>query len=326
VQVIAEADRDIVAVQRGASESRLVNLQQGQTAFMADLEARVNREHALLGIDTGFTTVNELTFGWQKGDMVVIAARPSIGKTAFVLNTAMAAAKTSVKVALFSLEMRRTQLEYRLLSTLSGVQLSRILSGNLSHDDFEQLSVAMTTMASLGIYVDDRAGQSAWDIRSACRRLRAEEGLGLVVVDYVQLMPGTLDRRGANRNDELTDISRRLKTLADEVQCPVIVLSQLKRLDGRRPTIEDLRECGALEQDADLVCLMHRKNHRESGVTSFAVEKQRNGPTGTVNLVLTRETQTFVDHGIEPEEQALPGDGPQQVGSGPRPPRGWRRR
>jgi replicative DNA helicase len=201
--------------------------------------------------------------------------------------------------------MRRRQLEYRRLSSLSQVPLTRILNGWLGEVDFERIGPATGAIGERPIYVDDRSSQTVADIRATARRLRAEKRVDVVIVDYVQLVSGELRRKGGTRSEELADISRRLKVLADEIDCPVVVLSQLNRgADARadkRPILSDLRETGALEQDADSVCFLHRENHRESGVTNFIVEKQRNGPTGTLNLSLNRETQTFSDVGPEPE-------------------------
>lgn len=302
--VINETDKAIIDLQRGATSGRLLTLAATFPEFYTDLANRSEHRGELSGVDTGYQSINDLTYGWQAGDLIVVAARPSIGKTAFVLNTSIAAARAGKRVALFSLEMRRRQLEYRILSTLSGVLLTRLISGYETEADFALMADATEAMAALPIAIDDRGGQSAWDIRSACRRQRAEAGLDLVIIDYVQLMPGTIERRGANRNEEVTDISRRIKALADECSVPILLLSQLNRGgEGRadkRPILSDLRESGALEQDADLVCFLHRRNHRESGTTNFIIEKQRNGPTGTVNLTFNRDTQTFIDGGEDP--------------------------
>ena len=314
---LARADKLLVDLQAGHEGGRMVDLRASSRRLLVDLEQRVAHKGELIGLDTGFTSINDLTFGWQAGDMIVIAARPSIGKTTFALNSALAGAKAGKRVAVFSLEMRHAQLEYRALSHLSGVPLTRVLSGYVPDAAWNPLSTAMLLMENLNVHIDDRAGQSAWDIRTACRRLKAEGGLDLVVIDYVQLMPGALERRGATRNEEVTDISRRIKALAGDYNVPVLLLSQLNRAaDARsdpRPKLSDLRDSGALEQDADLVCFLHRKNHRESGVTQFIMEKQRNGPTGTVNLTIDRDTTTFTDGGEEPA-QAPPEDAPKQAG------------
>jgi replicative DNA helicase len=308
--LVARADRAVIDLQHHVVIDRLVDLRTTASGLYDDLEQRTKNRGKLLGIDTGFQSINDLTNGWQAGDVAVIAARPSIGKTAFVLNTATAAARQDKGVMVFSLEMRRKQLEYRLLSSLSGVPLTRILGGWLGDQDYEAMVPALQSLHEMPIYVDDRSGQNVWDIRASVRRMKSEKKIDLVIVDYVQLVGGSLERRHATRQEEVADISRRLKVLADEASCPVIVLSQLNRggdtRSDKRPILSDLRDSGALEQDADLVCFLHRKHHRENGLTEFIVEKARNGPTGVVNLTITRETQRFEDGGAEPEQPALP--------------------
>jgi replicative DNA helicase len=309
-EIIVDADRAIIALQRGAISGRMLKLGETYGEFMADLEKRGQNQGSLLGVDTGFQSINDNTMGWQPSDVIVLAARPSIGKTAFVLNTAIAAARTGKTVAVFSLEMGRRQLEYRMLSTLSQVALTRLQSGFLGEPDFERMVQAGHEMAELPIFIDDTGGQTAWDIRSSCRLLRAEHGLDLVIIDYVQLIPGTLNRRGATRNEEVTDISRRIKELAKELSVPIILCSQLSRAsDARadaRPRLTDLRESGALEQDADIVAFLHRKHHRESGTTNFIIDKARNGDGGTLNLTINRDTQTFTDGGEDPPPEEKP--------------------
>jgi replicative DNA helicase len=215
--------------------------------------------------------------------------------------------------------MRRRQLEYRILSHLSGVPLSRLISGMVLPTEWAAVTTAVGWMAELPIEIDDRAGQTRWQIRSTCRRVRAERGLALVGIDYVQLIPGSLERKGATRNEELTDISRGTKELADEIAAPILLLSQLNRPNkfaGKDPApkLTDLRESGALEQDADNVGFLHRRNHREGGLTRFILEKQRNGPTGTVNLTLDRDVVTFLDGGEEekPAEEKPAADKPRR--------------
>lgn len=303
-EIITEADKGIIELQRGGEAGKLLDLRETHTALYADLEHRAQNAGKLIGIETGFPSLNDLTLGWQPGELIVLAARPSIGKTAFMLHTAISAARTGKVVAMFSLEMRRRQLEYRMLSSLSGIALTRLQGGYLGDVDYERLRPAMEELSQMAIYIDDRGGQTAWDIRAACRRTRSEHGLDLVIIDYVQLIPGTMDRRGASRNDEVTDISRRVKALSDEVSAPVFLLSQLNRASetraDSRPKLTDLRESGALEQDADKVVFLHRKHHRESGVTNVIFDKDRNGPGGVVNVTFTRDNQTFVDGGEEP--------------------------
>lgn len=301
VEILKETDRALLELQTHGDRRGLVRLNAG--ALFSDLEERVNKKGQLWGLETGFRSINEQTSGWQDGDLIILAARPSIGKTALALNTALAAAQAGKHVAIFSLEMRRRQLEYRILSTLSNVPATKMQTGYLCDTEYTAIAAALGVFNELPIHINDRAGQAVGDIRMACRRMKNEHSIDLVIVDYVQLIPGTLDRRGATRNEEITDISRRLKVLADEITAPVMVLSQLKRQEGR-PQLSDLRESGALEQDADLVCFLHRKNHKEGGLTNFIIEKARNGPTGTVNLSLDRDTTTFTDAGEETPEQA----------------------
>lgn len=314
--ILNDADRRLMDLQAGHVDGRMQSVASSISALSDDLAWRMDHKGELTGVDTGYPSINEQTLGWQAGDLIVIGARPSIGKTTFILNSAVHAAQGYAKggaarrIAIFSLEMRRRQLEYRILSQLSGVPATRLLNGYLGDPDLEKLGNAMSVMAELGIEIDDRAGQTVWDIRAACRRLKAEVGLDLVIVDYAQLVPGTLERRGATRNEEITDISRRLKVLADEVSVPVVLLSQLSRKNQERtdprPKLSDLRESGALEQDADIVAFLHRKNHKEGGTTEFIIEKARNGPTGTMKLTLDRDVVTFTDGGEDPPPDDKP--------------------
>jgi replicative DNA helicase len=310
--LIKKADRQIIELQRtGLDPHRLISLEEGSASLYSYLEARV-QSPGVNGIPTGFKSIDELTFGWQRGDLIVLAARPSMGKSAFVLNTALAAAKSGHRVGIFSLEMRRRQLETRLISNISKVDCSSILGGYVSDDRLDLVCRAMANMQALPIHIDDRAGQSVQEIRSACRRLKSDAGLDLVVIDYVQLIPGSSERRGVTRNEEVTDISRRLKVLADEVSVPILLLSQLSRAgeqrQNKRPILSDLRESGALEQDADIVMFLHRAHHRANGKTECIIEKQRNGSAGTVDLSIDRETQTFTDMGLAVENKEYPPD------------------
>ena len=222
--------------------------------------------------------------------------------TTLALNIGVHAAQAGKRVAVFSLEMTREQLEDRILSQLSRVALSRIQSGHIGQTEWAPLAVAITVMDNLPLAINDRAGQTAGEIRASCRRLLAEFGaLDLVIVDYVQLMVSGLNRKGSTRTEELSDAAMRLKDMAKELAVPVILVSQLRRVDGR-PKIEDLRESGALEQVADIVGLLHRRDHRVGGTTEFIVAKHRNGRCGTYYLTLDLDTTTFTDGG-EPEPE-----------------------
>ena len=310
-EILRRADLAFLQLQGGTSAARAVPLGESTKSLFADMEWRVEHKGELSGVTTGFTALNEMTFGFQAGDLILLASRPSVGKTMLLANMMVAAARSGTRGVLFSFEMKRRQLEYRFLSSLSGVPLTRILGGYLSAEEYPRISAALEELGSLPIIIDDYSGHTVGDMRARCRRLHADGGLGLVGIDYVQLVPGSLDRRGANRNEELTDISRKTKTtIAEELGVPTIVLSQLKRLDGRLPSLEDLRESGALEQDADIALLLHRKQYRESGPTKVIVAKHRNGPTGTITLDVDLDTVTFrdppaghVEEAAEPEPE-----------------------
>jgi replicative DNA helicase len=308
--LLHRADQALLGIAAGHGPVRMSALRSSSAALFADLEYSATHQGQLRGIDTGYPSINQETYGWQAGDLIVLAARPSIGKSTFTMNTAVAAAKTGKRVAVFSLEMRRRQLERRLMSSLSGVALSRIVGGYLGALDYPRVSEALQTMQDLPISIDDRGGVTFWDVRTTCRRMRADVGLDMVVIDYVQLMRGSLDRRGASRNDEITDISRRLKEFADECAVPVLLVSQLNRAAAartdKRPQLSDLRESGALEQDADIVAFLHRDSHRTGGTTAFIIEKARNGPTGSLNLTFERDISTFLDGGEEPPAEPAP--------------------
>jgi replicative DNA helicase len=305
--ILAEADRTLLALQHGHG-GQLQSLASTTNELFRELEWRHDHRGELRGLNTGFPRINDMTFGLRKGDVIVIGARPSVGKTTLAINMVVNAAKGGAKIAVFSLEMTRQQLDDRILSQLSGINGERIQRGSLAQADWPVLTAAIEARNNLKIWVDDRAGLTAEDIRAGCRRLVADEGgVDGVVVDYIQLTQGSVARRGASRTEELTDTITKLQALAKELAVPVIVVSQLRRVGGR-PTIEDLRECGSLEQIAAVIGLLHRKDHKVSGPTEFILAKQRNGPTGTVMLSIDRDTTTFTEWAGDPpaaeEEQA----------------------
>ena len=309
-ELLRRADVSLLALSNGHA-GRMADLRDAPARLFKDIEYQVEHRGELTGVVTGFKQIDDITLGWQPGDLNIIAARPSIGKTTWAMNSVVAAARAGKRVAVFSLEMRRKQLENRLMSNLSGVSLERIRGGFLGSEDYQRVSQGLNEMHTLAIHIDDRSGQSVWDIRGGCRRLKAEGGLDLVMIDYVQLMAGSLEGREAfNRNAVITDISRRLKGLADELSAPILLLSQLSRAGSKRfdprPQLSDLRESGALEQDADIVLFLHRKNHKVGGVTQVILEKHRNGRTGTVNATFDMDTSTFTDGGDDPPEPEKP--------------------
>ncbi|MBV1769400.1 MAG: replicative DNA helicase [Candidatus Desulforudis sp.] len=258
----------------------------------------------LSGVPTGFVDLDNLCAGLQPSDLVIVAARPSMGKTALALSIAyqVAGSNDRTPVAVFSLEMSKEQLVQRLLSMEAKVDQYRLRTGNLREEDWERLHDAAANLSDLPIYIDDTAGASVREIRAKAKRLQGEKGLGLVIIDYIQLMQsGT---RVENRQQEIAQISRTLKGLAKELNVPVVALSQLSRAvesrPNKRPQMSDLRESGSLEQDADVVVFIYREEYynqetEEKGIAELVVAKQRNGPTGTVKLAFLKEFTRFVN-------------------------------
>lgn len=254
--------------------------------------------NTLTGVPTGFTDFDHMTAGLQKGDLIIIAGRPSMGKTSFAMNIAEnVAINTKKPVLIFSMEMPGESLTMRMLSSLSRVQLSKVLTGKLSEEDWPRISMAVTLLAETSIFIDDTAALTPNDLRSRARRVaRENNGLGLIVIDYLQLMrvPGNKE----NRTNEISEISRSLKILAKELSVPVIALSQLNRSleqrSDRRPVMSDLRESGSIEQDADLIAFIYRDEvydeaSKDKGVAEIIIRKQRNGPIGDFKV-------TFIGH------------------------------
>ncbi len=307
-EVIAAADRDFLALQ-GAGSGEVLDMRGAPKAIFSAIEWRMNNPGKLTGVTTGIKKLNRETLGLQPGDLIAIGARPSMGKTALVLNIARAVAtgeysdgditESPQGVLIFSYEMRKQQLDWRLLTAMSGIPLTRLQGGYIGDKEYSPLSHAIERLANLPIYVQETAGRTIHEMRATARKVKSERGLGLIVVDYFQLVPGSLDKPHANRNEELTDISRRAKGLAEELNVPVVLVAQLSRAGSKRqdpkPRLEDFKDCGALEQDADLALLLYRKNHTESGRTEVIIAKARNGPTGTVLVDFNRDTQTMTD-------------------------------
>lgn len=263
-----------------------------------------HREDKITGIQSGFTDLDKLTAGFQPSDLIIIAARPSMGKTALALNIAMNSAHEYGKsVIIFSLEMSKEQLTTRMLCTEAQVDMQRVRTGYLKDADFPKLAEATETIYEAPIYIDDTPAITILELRAKCRRLKAEGNLALVIVDYLQLMTGR-QNKGNVREQEISGISRSLKALAKELNVPVIALSQLNRAlegrDNKRPRLSDLRESGAIEQDADVIGFIYRdevykKDTRDRGVAELIIGKQRNGPTGTVKLSFKIEYTRFYD-------------------------------
>lgn len=257
----------------------------------------------ITGVTTGFKALDEHLSGLQNSDLILIAARPSMGKTALGVNMGFNAAKAGKNVAIFSLEMSKLQLNQRLLSMASSVDLHKLVSGDIK-DDWGAVIQAVSLLEKMDLYIDDTSSISLAELRSKCRRMKMERGLDLVVIDYLQLMTVDDMRASANREQEIAAISRGLKALAKEMNCPVIALSQLSRKaeesKDRRPMMSDMRESGAIEQDADVVILLYREDYynketERPNITDIIIAKHRNGPTGTVELYFAKELTKFGD-------------------------------
>ena len=268
------------------------------------IEKASRQSGSVTGIPTGFTELDYRTAGLQPSDMILVAARPSMGKTAFALNlAAYAACKKHITTAIFSLEMSKVQLMNRFLAMESGVSAQNMRTGNLSDGEWEKLVEGAAILGDSGLVIDDTPGISISDMRSKCRKIKLEnDNLGLIIIDYIQLM--TSNSRAESRQQEVSEISRSLKALARELNVPVIALSQLSRAveqrPDHRPMLSDLRESGAIEQDADVVMFLYRdeyykKDTDKPGVAEVIIAKQRNGPTGTVELAWIGDRQRFAN-------------------------------
>lgn len=266
------------------------------------LEKRMNSKEDLTGITSGFIDLDHKLSGFQKSDLILLAARPSMGKTALMVNFAVNAAVAGNKVAIFSLEMSENQLVQRMISSLGLIELQKVISGKLESDDYPKLLRGTSVVEKLPIYIDDSAGISPLELKAKARKLKAQEGLDLIVIDYLQLMEMT--GRNENRTQEISAISRNLKAIAKELDVPVIALSQLSRAtetrQDKRPMLSDLRESGAIEQDADVVLFLYRDEYynpetEDKNVGEVIIAKHRNGPTGTIKLTFFGQYTKFTN-------------------------------
>ena len=310
------ADEDVQTLIDNA-EQKLFTLSENQIGEGFELLEKVMGEtfehlehvHAgagtVLGVDTGFADLNDQMSGFQKGDLVILAARPSVGKTALALTLARnAAVDAGVGVAIFSLEMSKMQLAQRLLSAETKVDLHKLRTGRLREEDWMHLTHNIDRLAQAPIHIDDTPGISVLEARAKARRLQREYGIGMVIIDYLQLMSG--HARAQSREQEISHISRGLKAMAKELDVPVLALSQLSRAvesrTDRRPQLSDLRESGSLEQDADVVMFIYRPEMYDlkspdgeslEGLAQIIIGKQRNGPVGSVDLMWNKESATY---------------------------------
>jgi len=301
--IIEKAEKNIFDITQGRNRGGFLPIKDALLESFAKIEEMAMNKDGLTGLTTGFLDLDEKISGLQKSDLVLLAARPSMGKTALGLNIALnSALKGGASVAIFSLEMSREQVVQRMLSSSAHVDLQKIISGKLNEEEWVKIIKAMGPLSQTKIFIDDTAGISLMEMKAKCRKLKIEKGLDLIVVDYLQLMQA--DSMKESRQQEISAISRGLKALAKEIECPVLALSQLSRApelrSDHRPILSDLRESGAIEQDADIVMFLYRdeyynKDTDKKNIGELILAKHRNGPTGTVELVWMGQFTEFLN-------------------------------
>lgn len=290
--ILEQTEKQVFDVIQNKTSEDFVSIQEIVIHALESMEAAAKNRGSVTGIPTGFYDLDFKTAGLQPSDLILIAARPSMGKTAFVLNIAeYVALKINIPTVIFSLEMSKDQLVKRLISMNAQVDSQAIRTGNIKDEDWIKIAESARTIGSSPIIIDDTPGISISELRSKCRKFKLEYNLGLVIIDYLQLMSG--NKKSESRQQEISEISRALKALAREISAPVIALSQLSRAveqrPDKRPMLSDLRESGAIEQDADVVMFIYRDEYynrdtEEAGISEIIIGKQRNGPTGTLKL------------------------------------------
>lgn len=311
-QMMEYAEQGIFEISQSRQKGKYTHIQEALLANIDAIDKASQMEGGLTGITTGFADIDAKTSGLQKSDLIILAARPAMGKTAFALSLARnAAVKGKASVLIFSMEMAKEQLSQRLLSMESKVELQKLKTGKLERRDWDDINVAMDILSNSNIHIDDTAGISIMEMKSKCRRLKAEKGLDLVIIDYLQLM--NPEGKSDSRTQEISVISRNLKLLARELNCPVLVLSQLSRAPEQRtdhrPMLSDLRESGSIEQDADIVIFLYRDEYynkettEKPGECEVIIAKHRSGSTGTIDVSWIERYTQFKDKasGITPE-------------------------
>jgi replicative DNA helicase len=313
--VLNEAEKNILEVSRRKRTGAFKAIKDVLVEAYDNIELLNNRDGDITGIPTGFANLDQMTAGFQRNDLIIVAARPSVGKTAFALNIAQnVATKADENVAIFSLEMGAEQLVMRMLCAEGNIDAQRLRTGRLEPQDWQKLTMAMGSLSNAGIYIDDTPGIRVSELRAKCRRLKQEHGLGMILIDYLQLIVGS-SRSGENRQQEVSEISRSLKALARELEVPVIALSQLSRgvesRQDKRPMMSDIRESGSIEQDADIVAFLYRddyydKESENKNIIEIIIAKQRNGPVGTCELAFVKEYNKFVNLEMRRDENEIP--------------------
>lgn len=302
--VLNEAEKGILDVSGRQNSGSFKSIKDVLIDVYDNIEQLHQNKEDVTGVATGFRDLDRITSGFQRNDLIIVAARPSVGKTAFALNVAQnVAVNTDENVAIFSLEMGAEQLVQRMLCAEGNIDSQRLRTGSLIDEDWGKLTMAMGSLSNAGIFIDDTPGIRVSEIRSKCRRLKQEHGLGMILIDYLQLIQGSVNSR-ENRQQEVSEISRSLKALARELNVPLVALSQLSRgveqRQDKRPMMSDLRESGSIEQDADIVGFLYRDDYydqesEQQNIIEIIISKQRNGPVGTVELAFVKEYNKFVD-------------------------------
>ncbi|MCD5410329.1 MAG: replicative DNA helicase [Clostridiales bacterium] len=303
-EVIEQAEKSIFDLSQNRYREALTPIDKLLSSTFDQIEKLYENKGGIRGLSTGFTDVDRKLNGLNKTDLILVAARPAMGKSAFAMNLAQnIAVRAGGSVAIFSLEMSKEQLMLRMIAAESMVDLTKIQNGNLNEKEWISIANAIAPLSQSNVYFDDTPGISVMEMKSKCRRLKLEKGLDVVLVDYLQLMQG--DKRTENRQQEISAISRNLKMLAKELDCPVIALSQLSRApelrSDRRPILSDLRESGAIEQDADIVMFLYRDEYyhadsEQKNIAEIIVAKHRHGETGTISLIWLGNYQKFLDY------------------------------
>lgn len=313
--IIDNAEKNIFSVTKARKVGEFKIISDVMKSTQKRLEELAKNDKEITGISTGFYDFDKLTSGLHENELIIIAARPAMGKTAFAVNLAVNAALNSNKnVALFNLEMSAEQLAMRMISAQGSIDQNKLKTGKLEHNDWKKVNEAMSELANTNLFIEDASGISVSEIRAKCRRLATQgNGLGLVVIDYLQLIEGS-SRYAGNRQQEVSEISRSLKTMAMELNVPVIALAQLSRSvelrENKRPIMSDLRESGSIEQDADIVAFLYRDDYYNKSaqeqtnisVTELIVGKHRNGNTGTIELLFERNMSNFRNYLKKAEE------------------------
>ncbi|MGZ4030850.1 MAG: replicative DNA helicase [Tumebacillaceae bacterium] len=302
-EMIDDAEKRILEItQAGAISKGFTPIKDVLLNTFERIEFLFSNKGGVTGIPSGYPDLDKMTSGFQRSDLIILAARPAVGKTAFALNVAQnIAVRAGETVAIFSLEMGKEQLVQRMLCAEANIDAGKMRTGFLEEDDWPKLTMAVGTLSEAPIFIDDTPGITVHDIRAKCRRLKAEHGIGLILIDYLQLIQGR--GKGDNRQQEVSEISRTLKLIARELNVPVIALSQLSRSveqrQDKRPMMSDLRESGSIEQDADIVSFLYRDDYynpesERKNIIEVIIAKQRSGPTGTVELVFLKNFNKFV--------------------------------